>query len=235
VVTASRLAVRFNQDQEPYDNVNVRRALQMAVDNETVLELGYNDRGEVAENHHVCPIHPEYAEMEPPEFDPDRAAEMIAEEGLADHEFELISIDDLAGGDLRQRRRADPRRRHQHPRTILPGATFWNDWLNYPFSSTEWNMRPLGVQVLNLAYRSGVAWNESGYANPEFDALWTRPTGSRCRRAPRGDARAAADAARRWGADPALLAFALPQRAPDVHGAEMHPTFEVRYQYYWKP
>ncbi|MCG8511694.1 MAG: ABC transporter substrate-binding protein, partial [Rhodospirillales bacterium] len=31
--------------------------------------------------------------------------------------------------------------------------------------------RPLGVQVLNLAYRSGVAWNETSYANPEFDAL----------------------------------------------------------------
>jgi hypothetical protein len=32
----------------------VRRALQMAVDNETVLELGYNDLGAVAENHHVA-------------------------------------------------------------------------------------------------------------------------------------------------------------------------------------
>ncbi|MBU2091666.1 MAG: hypothetical protein KKB63_13990 [Alphaproteobacteria bacterium] len=25
--------------------------------------------------------------------------------------------------------------------------------------------------MLNLAYRSGVAWNESSYANPEFDKL----------------------------------------------------------------
>ena len=31
-------------------------------------------------------------------------------------------------------------------------------------------MRPLGVQVLALAYRSGGAWNETGFANPEFDA-----------------------------------------------------------------
>ncbi len=30
-------------------------------------------------------------------------------------------------------------------------------------------MRPLGVQVLALAYRSGEAWNEAGYSNPEFD------------------------------------------------------------------
>jgi peptide/nickel transport system substrate-binding protein len=39
-------------------------------------------------------------------------------------------------------------------------------------------MRPLGVQVLNLAYRSGVAWNETGFSNPEFDALLDRPTAS---------------------------------------------------------
>ena len=53
----------------------------------------------------------------------------------------------------------------------MPGSTFWNDWAKYPFSSTSWNHRPLGVQVLALAYRSGEAWNESGYANPEFDKL----------------------------------------------------------------
>ena len=55
-------------------------------------------------------------------------------------------------------------------RTVLPGSTFWNDWTKYPYSMTDWNMRPLGVQVLALAYRSGEAWNESAYSNPEFDA-----------------------------------------------------------------
>ena len=31
-------------------------------------------------------------------------------------------------------------------------------------------MRPLGVQVLALAYRTGEAWNETAYSNPDFDA-----------------------------------------------------------------
>ena len=55
-------------------------------------------------------------------------------------------------------------------RTVLPGATFWNDWTKYPFSMTDWNMRPLGVQVLALAYRTGEAWKETAYSNPIFDA-----------------------------------------------------------------
>jgi len=54
---------------------------------------------------------------------------------------------------------------------VFPGSTFWNDWAKYPFSSTNWNHRPLGTQVLGLAYRSGEAWNESGFANAEFDGL----------------------------------------------------------------
>ena len=55
-------------------------------------------------------------------------------------------------------------------RRVLPGASFWNDWTKYPFSTTSWGGRPLGVQVYALAYRSGEAWNESGHSNPAFDA-----------------------------------------------------------------
>ena len=32
-------------------------------------------------------------------------------------------------------------------------------------------MRPLGVQIYALAYRSGEAWNETAFNNAEFDAL----------------------------------------------------------------
>ena len=35
-------------------------------------------------------------------------------------------------------------------------------------------MRPLGVQVYALAYRTGGAWNETGFSNPEFDDLLTQ-------------------------------------------------------------
>ena len=56
-------------------------------------------------------------------------------------------------------------------RTLMPGSTFWNDWAKFPYSATNWNHRPLGTQVLGLAYRSGEAWNEFAWNNAEFDAL----------------------------------------------------------------
>jgi peptide/nickel transport system substrate-binding protein len=175
-VTANTLVTRPNQQatvdgETPYADVRVRRALALAVDNAVCLSLGYSDRGTVAENHHVCPIHPEYADIGPAEFDPARAAELMAEAGMADYEHELISIDDdwrrnTSDAVAAQLRDAGiPVRR-----TVLPGSTFWNDWAKYPFSTTDWAQRPLGVQVLALAYRSGEPWNESGFSNEEFDA-----------------------------------------------------------------
>lgn len=171
-VTAATLAVRFNQSGAPYDNRDVRRALQLAVDNAVVLELGYAGLGLPAENHHVCPIHPEYAELPPLTVDPAAAKAAIEAAGHGATEFELISLDDAWQSGTCDAVAAQIRDAGINvKRTILPGSTFWNDWTKYPWSATEWNMRPLGVQVLAVAYRTGVAWNETAFANSEFDAL----------------------------------------------------------------
>mgnify|MGYP000333128964 CR=1 FL=1 len=60
---------------------------------------------------------------------------------------------------------------------LLPTAMFWDIWLEAPLCFTPWTHRPLGVMVLNLAYRSGVPWNESHYASPAFDAALTEASG----------------------------------------------------------
>lgn len=170
VTTASTIVLRTNVANKPFEDERVRRALQLATDNATVLKLGYNDAGTVGENHHVCPIHPEYYELPKVGRDIEKAKALMTEAGMMNHEFELISYDAeyvKAPGDViaAQCREAG----FNVKRTVIPGSSFWNDWTKYPWSTTEWNMRPLGVQVLALAYRTGEAWNEAAYSNPEFD------------------------------------------------------------------
>lgn len=177
VVTGATVVIRPNQLAEvngvkPYADVRVRQAIHKAVNNAVCLELGYGNLGVTAENHHVAPAHPEYAELPPQAHDPAGAKALLDESGMADFEHEIISLDDdwmrnTCDAVAAQLRDAG----FNVKRTILPGSTFWNDWTKYPFSATNWNHRPLGVQIYAVAYRSGEAWNEFGWSNPEFDAL----------------------------------------------------------------
>ena len=234
VVTGATVVLRFNQqtlvgDKPPYADLKVRKALQMAVDNQICLELGYAGLGVEADNHHVAPVHPEYADIGGTEVNPSGSVAMLEEAGMADFEHELITLDDgftKNTGDAAAAMMRDAGINVR--RTVLPGSTFWNDWAKYPLSITEWNHRPLGVQVLALAYRSGEAWNEAGYANPEFDSKLNAAMSI-----------ADADARREVMAeieqilqDDAVIIqpywrSLYRHYKPGVVGAEMHPSFEI--------
>ena len=171
-VTASTIVARFNSaTSDLYKDKAVRQALQLSVDPKVVLELGYNGLGKTAENHHACPVHPEYAALPAQVLNPAGLKDALAKAGLADTEFELISLDDgweAATTDAIAAQMRDAGANVK--RTVMPGSTFWNDWQKYPFSSTTWNHRPLAVQNMSLAYTSTGSWNETGMANADFDA-----------------------------------------------------------------
>lgn len=179
VSSGATVVIRPNQNHEPYQDVRVRKAIAMAVDNAICLELGQSGNGSVADNCHVGPMHPEHdPSVTRLPHDPAMAKALMEEAGMLDFEHELISIDDdwrknTTDSVAAQMRDAGMKVK----RTIMPGSTFWNDWANYPFSSTNWNHRPLGTQVLGLAYRSGEAWNEFAWSNAEFDALLAEANG----------------------------------------------------------
>ena len=233
-VTANTVVIRPNQAAEvdgvtPYADARVRKALAMAVDNAVLLELGFSDNGRVAENHHVSPIHPEYAKLPALVFDPAGAKALMDEAGMGDFEHELISIDDTWRKNTSDAAAAMLRDAGiKVKRTVLPGSTFWNDWAKYPYSTTDWAQRPLGVQVLALAYRSGEPWNESAFANEAFDTLLD-------------EALSIADADQRRKVMAKLEKIMQDEgviiqpywrsiyrhHKESVVGAEMHPTFEI--------
>ncbi len=175
-VTAATIVCRMNSaSSDLYKDKAVRQAVQLAVDLGVVLELGYNNLGTTAENHHACPVHPEYAKLPPQTVNAAGLAPALEAAGLKDAEFELISLDDgweAATTAAVQAQLKDAGMNIKH--TVMPGSTFWNDWQKYPFSSTTWNHRPLAVQNMSLAYTSTGSWNETGMTNPDFDAAMTK-------------------------------------------------------------
>ncbi|PBB40024.1 diguanylate cyclase [Mesorhizobium sp. WSM3866] len=170
--TATTIVCRAHVKAKPYDDQRVRNALQLAVDNDAVLQIAYAGYGTVAANYHVAPIHPEYYPLPRKKRDVEAARRLMGEAGQMDFEHDLISGDtdwmkDTADAIAAQLHEAG----FKVKRTVLPLSTFFNGWLEYPLSAINWNMRPLGVQSLVLAYRTGAAWNESSWSNADFDKL----------------------------------------------------------------
>jgi peptide/nickel transport system substrate-binding protein len=234
-LTANTITVRMNVTQPPYDLQPVRRAVQLAVDNAVVLDLGYQGLGTVAENHHVGPMHPEYAPLPPLARDPDTARRLLASAGATDFEFEVISLDDdlvrnTCDAVAAQMRDAGLKVK----RTILTGSTFWENWRSYPFSATEWSMRPLGVQVYALAYRSGVPWNETGFADPEFDRLLDVALGIYDPDVRRETMRRLEEIVQSAGiiVQP-YWRKTFRHMTAKVHGLVMHPAFEIQLEGTW--
>ncbi|MET3583272.1 peptide/nickel transport system substrate-binding protein [Mesorhizobium robiniae] len=171
IATAATLVTRCNVNAKPYDDKRVRNAIQLAVDNQAVLQLGANGMGMVAQNDHVGPMHPEHADLPPIKHDPAGAKALLKEAGQIDFEFDLISVEAdyrKESSDVVAQQMRDAG--FKVKRTVIPESAFWNDWTKYPFATTNWNARPLGIQTYAIAYQSGAAWNETGFADPDFDA-----------------------------------------------------------------
>ena len=155
----------------PYALAEVRQALALAINPELPLELALSSAGELAANHHVAPFQADYADVGAPRFAPGEARTSLATVGMLEFPHQLISpasgwVSDTA--DVMAAMLNDAGLTVD--RVTLPDADFWADWRSHPFAVTPWSGRPFGLQTLALGYTENSAWNETGYANPEFDA-----------------------------------------------------------------
>jgi peptide/nickel transport system substrate-binding protein len=172
--TAQTLCCRFKVTEPPLDNLKLRQALVKAADNLVYADLVFQGKSSVGENHHVSPIHPEYFKLPMIERDVEGAKKLLEEAGHADG-LEL-SID-VGNTDGPWHQTVTEIWRDQLRDigvtlniNVMPASKYWEIWDKTPFGATSWTHRPLGTMVLSLGYRSGVPWNETSYANPEFDA-----------------------------------------------------------------
>ncbi|WP_375593964.1 ABC transporter substrate-binding protein [Algihabitans albus] len=180
-LTAQTGVARMQVTQAPFNDRRVRQAIAACMDHEALLRVALRGLGAPAENHHVCPIHPEYFQLPALKQDYARARALLAEAGHSDGLRLPIDVASSTGqwelnAVLALKQQLEPAGIVLEPNP-LPAAKFWDVWLKTPFGFTPWTHRPLGVMVLNLAYRSGVPWNESKYSNPDFDAALSEASG----------------------------------------------------------
>jgi peptide/nickel transport system substrate-binding protein len=180
-LTANTAVVRMRVDQAPFTDQKVRQAVRFATDQAKTVQIAAGELGDVAEHHHVSPVHPDYKKLPMFERDVEKAKALLAEAGFPDGldleiackpdpSWELASVEAM----VEQWKEAGIRTKIN----VLPSAKFWEVWTEVPFGYTTWAHRPLGFMVMTLAYRTGGTWNETRYTNPAFDEILTKAEGT---------------------------------------------------------
>ena len=180
VATAETAVLRFKVTEKPFDDVRVRQAMRLAVDNEAIMQIALRGLGLAGDNSHVSPAQPDYMDLGIPKRDVEAAKKLLAEAGYPDGFDTELSVPADPPWNGAESQAAVEQWKEAGIRValnIMPGAEYWDVWTKVPVGCTIWYHRPLGVMVLGLAYRTGVPWNESGYANPEFDRILTEAEG----------------------------------------------------------
>ena len=171
--TAQTGVMRFRITEKPFGNKKLRQAVAACMDHKAILDIAFRGLGQVAENHHVCPIHPEYAKLPPLKRDIDKAKKLLAEAGYKDGIELTIANGDTDGSWMTSS--CSVFKEQCAPAGInininkMPANQYWEVWDKAPWGFTTWTHRPLGTMVLSLGYRKGVPWNETAYANDAFD------------------------------------------------------------------
>jgi len=81
VITAQTGVARMQVTQKPFNDVRVRQAVQLCMDQRRLLELAHRSKGEPAEHHHVAPSQPDYAALPPRRQDHAHAKQLLMEAG----------------------------------------------------------------------------------------------------------------------------------------------------------
>jgi peptide/nickel transport system substrate-binding protein len=159
-------------DKPPFDNLKVRQAIVKAIDPTVYKDLVFQGKGDIGENHHVAPVHPEYFVLPPLQRDVEGAKALLKEAG---HETLEITID-VGNTDGPWHQTVCEIMRDQLAEAsiklninVIPASKYWEIWTETPFGATAWTHRALGTMILSLGYRKGVPWNETHFDDPEFD------------------------------------------------------------------
>lgn len=164
----------FRADQEAMQDERVRQAIRLAADREEMINLLFGQGGAtLACDNPVWSGDQYHLDQSCPQ-DLEQARSLLAEAGYAEGLSLDLYTSDVDNyfrpmSELYQRQAAEAGievRVH-----TVPAADFWSSaWMKKPAFTTAWGQRPAD-QVLNEIFHSEANWNESGYRNPEFDAL----------------------------------------------------------------
>lgn len=176
VPSAGAITMPMHCNRAPYDNVDVRKALKLAINREELISKIAFGSATIGNDFHVSPAMPYWPDDIPQTpYDPEQAKALLKKAGHDGLSIEISVADSVfsgavdacvlysehckaAGIDLKVVRE--------------PNDGYYSDvWLKKPFCMVSWGARPTPDVMFSLAYKDDAAWNESFWQNARFNEL----------------------------------------------------------------
>lgn len=170
--------VRLNTTVKPLDDVRVRQALNLAVD-KTLLTERLLKGGQHPATHIVPPGMPGYPVVEGEGYDPERARRLLAEAGFPDGKG-FPRLEFLFNTSEDHRLIAEFLQRQWHDVLGIDISLANQEWktylkklhsMDYQLTRSGWIGDYADPNTFLEMWVTGGGNNETGYANPEYDAL----------------------------------------------------------------
>ncbi len=171
--------VRLRSDREPGNDPRVMQALKMATDREAIFNVVQQGFGAIGNDTPIGPLYESYyaPALMPPTQDIEGAKALLADAGYDDsnplqmtlHTPDTGGRPDLAAVLKEQWGQAGV----DIEISVEPESVYYGDdgWLEVDLGITGWGSRPYPQFYLDTMLVSGAKWNESHFADEEFDEL----------------------------------------------------------------
>ncbi|MGE4250036.1 MAG: ABC transporter substrate-binding protein [Parvibaculaceae bacterium] len=163
-------------DTPPFDNVDVRIALKLAIDREDMVRKILSGYGKIGNDQPISSVN-RYFDKSIPQYvyDPDKAIFHLKKAGAEGLKVQLHASDAAYAGAVDS---AQLYREHAAKAGIdlevvsEPADGYWsNVWLKKPWMITIWYGRPTEDWMFTMAYAAQAEWNDSRWNNPRFEQL----------------------------------------------------------------
>lgn len=176
IPSGAAITMPMHCDTAPFDDVNVRTALKLAMNRDDIIEKIAFGAATKGNDFHLSPAQPFWPDDIPQhEYDPDQAKSLLKKAGHDGLSINLSSAESVFSGavDMCVLYAEHAKAAGININVVRePNDGYYSDvWLKKPFQAVSWGARPTPDVMFTLAYKSDAAWNESRWQNERFNEL----------------------------------------------------------------